>query len=97
MNSGAPGTERNKGDKSRIYTEIRGKLRDMERDEWRKWFGECLAALEANEELWHWLTRERKYAGRVVNGEYQRKKKGRPFNSIKRIIPDTRNTNHDVD
>lgn len=96
MNNGAPGTERNKGYKSRIYTDIRQKINKMNREEWRMWFDECIQNLQKDEALWDWLTKERKYEGRTKGGVYQRKL-GRPFDSRKKDLPDTRNTNHELE
>ena len=90
----APGGERDKGYKSQIYTKIRQTISKMERDEWRQWFINRIDELQKDTELWDWIVREKKYEGRVKNGQYQRKKKGRPYDKNPNL-PDTRNINID--
>lgn len=89
-----PGTERDKGDKSRIYTDVRQKLAKMERDEWRAWFVECIDELQSDEAVWNWLTKETKFVGKFKGGKYLKKQDrvGRPFDWHKGLnYPDTRN------
>ena len=68
-----------KGDKARVFTDIRRKLDKMERDEWRAWYKECLETLPKDEAIWEWITRERKFADKFKGGVYKKTqpKKGR--------------------
>lgn len=89
-----PGNERTKGSKSPIYTYIRNQINGMERDEWKAFFRKRMDELWEDKPIWEWLNKERKYEGRVRNGQYQPKKMGRPFDRNPNL-PDTRNTNWD--
>ena len=91
-----PGTERAKGDKSPMYTDIRRKLSKMERSEWQQWYRECLEELQKNKAVWEWLNHKGKWEGQYIKGVYQRKtkstKRGRPFDRQSELdFPDTRN------
>ena len=92
-----PTPERAKGDKSRYYTDIRQKIAKMQREEWRAWFVECIAELQKNEELWHYITKERKFGGKYVDGKYLKKqqKPGRPAD-WKSKYEDTRNRYNEI-
>lgn len=89
-----PGTARAKGEKSRIYTEIRQKIDKMNRDQWREWFKECIDELQKDPELWQWINHKGKWEGMFKDGKYQNKKTGagRPKDWYEGInYPDTRN------
>lgn len=82
------------GSKSPIYTYIRKQIANMDREEWQAYFRKRMDDLFEDKELWEWLNKEQKYAGRVRNGQYQPKKMGRPFDRNPNL-PDTRNLNLD--
>lgn len=92
-----PTPERANGDKSRYYTDIRQKIAKMERDEWRQWFRECIAELQKNEELWHYIVRERKLSGKFKDGKYLKTQErvGRPP-AWKSKYEDTRNRYNEI-
>ena len=82
---------RKKGYKSRIYTDIRAVLRGMEREQWQEWMRNRLDELQEDSEVWAWLNHNSRY----WNPENKGKPRGR--RPEKSLLPDTRNTNHDVD
>lgn len=83
------------GSKSPVYTYIRKQLSRMDREEWLEYFRKRMDELQDDPILWEWINREQKYAGRVKNGQYQHKKKGRPFDRNPNL-PDTRNMDYEI-
>ena len=77
---------RNKGARSRYYTDIRQKIDRMSRSEWREWYKQCLTELHSDRELWEWLNHEPKWIS-PRKGKYGGKV-GRPFDN--QYLPDTR-------
>jgi hypothetical protein len=86
---------RRKGDKASHFTEIRHKLAKMDREEWLAWYGECIESIQNDREIWNWISRER--GSQPIPQILKKNKMGRAPKSLLKDLPDTRNTNHDVD
>ncbi len=86
---------RRKGDKASHFTEIRHKLAKMDREEWLAWYGECIESIQNDREIWNWISRER--GSQPIPQILKKNKMGRAPKRLLKDLPDTRNTNHDVD
>jgi len=84
---------RKKGDKAPHFTTIRHKLANMERNEWKEWYVQCLEELQEDKEIWNWITRER---GHQLKPQILKSKWGRPPADLRKNLPDTRNTDHEI-